>query len=90
MERFSSGRNDHAMPRFFFHVFDEFAMRDEEGIELADAGAARAAALAGIRAMMCDDVKKGRLALHHRMEVEDEAGETVVDLDFRDAVFLEM
>jgi hypothetical protein len=77
------------MPRFFFHVYDDCVVRDEDGIELADAAAAKAAALAGARAMMCDQLTSGRLSLHHRIEVEDEAGGPVLTLAFGDAVRIE-
>jgi hypothetical protein len=77
------------MPRFFFHVYDDVVLKDDEGIELADAELARAAALAGARAMMCDQVKEGRLSLHHRIEVEDERGEAILTLAFEDAVRIE-
>jgi hypothetical protein len=77
------------MPRFFFHVFDDLVLLDDEGIELADVHAARDAALAGARAMICDQVRKGRLTLHHRVEVEDEGGAPVLTLAFGDAVTIE-
>ncbi|HEX8467415.1 MAG TPA: hypothetical protein VF620_06395 [Allosphingosinicella sp.] len=77
------------MPRFFFHVFDDAVIRDEEGIELADAEAARRTALEGARAMMCEQLVKGRLSLHHRVEVEDEEGGAVLTLRFGDAVEIE-
>lgn len=76
------------MPRFFFHVYDDAVVRDEDGIELADPEAARGAALAGARALMCDQMKTGRLNLHHRIEVEDEGGSTVLSLPFSDAVII--
>jgi hypothetical protein len=74
------------VPRFFFHVFDDIVVRDDEGIDLADAEAAREAALAGARALMCDQLKQGRLNLSHRIEVEDESGAQVLMLPFSDAV----
>ncbi|HEU0098972.1 MAG TPA: hypothetical protein VFQ67_09380 [Allosphingosinicella sp.] len=77
------------MPRFFFHVVDDVVIRDDEGIELSDAEAARSAALAGARAMICDQVKTGRIALHHRIDVEDEAGQPVLTMTFGDAVTIE-
>jgi hypothetical protein len=58
-------------------------------IELADAEAARRAALAGARAMMCGQLAGGRLSLHRRIEVEDEGGGRVLTLAFRDAVQIE-
>ncbi len=77
------------MPRFFFHIYDDVALRDGDGLELADAEAARHAAVAGARAMMCDQLAKGRLSLHHRIEVEDEAGNPVLALAFGDVVEIE-
>lgn len=77
------------MPRFFFHFYDDLDLTDEEGIEMADAPAARAAALAGARAMICDQVKTGHLDLSHRIEVRDEGGGAVLTLPFSDAVIIE-
>lgn len=77
------------MPRFFFHVCDDVAVRDDEGLELRDAAAARLEAVAGIRGLICDEVKKGRLNLRHRVDVEDEAGRPVLSIAFEDAVRIE-
>jgi hypothetical protein len=77
------------MPRFFFHVFDDAVLMDDEGMELPDAEAARGAALAGVRSMICDQVRKGRLTLHYRIEVEDEGGGPRWTLTFGDAVVIE-
>jgi hypothetical protein len=77
------------MPRFFFHVHDDAVFTDEDGLDLADSEAARLAALAGARALMCDQVKRGRLSLHHRIEVEDEKGGAILTLPFAEAVVIE-
>ena len=77
------------MPRFYFNVYDDAFLRDDEGIDLADAAAARAAALAGARAMICDQVEKGRLNLHYRIEVECERGDAIHTLLFGDAIEIE-
>jgi hypothetical protein len=77
------------MPRFFFHIYDDAVVRDEEGIELADRRAAEQAAIAGARALICDQVMKGRIALGHRIEVEDQAGAQVATISFADAVHIE-
>lgn len=74
------------MPRFFFHVFDDVVARDDEGIELADSQAAREAALAGARELICEQVRRGRVCLQHRIVVEDEAGAAVAAIAFADAV----
>ena len=77
------------MPRFFFHLYDDIVARDEEGVELADIEAARRTAMFGVRAMICDQVTKGHLHLDHRLEVEDEDGKRVFDLQFGDAIEIE-
>jgi hypothetical protein len=81
--------NEGAVPLFFFHLTDEAFVPDPDGIEFADAEAAHAAAIEGIRGMICDQVSKGRLCLDYSMEVVDEAGERVVALRFADAVQVE-
>ena len=77
------------MPRFFFHVYDDMVVHDDEGIQLPDVEAARAAALSGARALICEEVMKGRLCLDHRVEVEDEAGERVLVLPFREVIAID-
>lgn len=77
------------MPRYFFHVYDDLDLRDQDGIDLADAAAACAAALAGAREMMCAQLMKGRLSLYHRIEVEDEGGTAILTLPFGEAVRIE-
>lgn len=81
--------NDALVPRYFFHVYDDLGLRDQDGIDLAGPEAARAAALAGARAMMCEQLKKGRLSLHDRIEVEDEMGEPILTLSFGEAARIE-
>jgi hypothetical protein len=77
------------MPRYFFHIHDDIELRDDEGLELPDAEAAHKQALAGVRDMMCDQMRKGRLSLRHWVEVEDESGNSVLKLTFGDAVTIE-
>lgn len=77
------------MPLFYFHIHDDFELRDEDGIDMAGPAAARDAALAGARGMMSEQVLKGRLSLHHRIEVEDADGVAVLTLPFADAVEIE-
>ena len=77
------------MPRYFFHIYDDDVLFDDEGMELAGVEAAREQALAGVRDMMCEQMRSGRLSLRHRVEVEDERGENVLTLSFGDAVGIE-
>jgi hypothetical protein len=84
-----TGAKGGGMPRYFFNVHDDVVVQDEEGMELPDAGAARRAALAGIREMMCEQLRHGRLALGHRVEIVDEAGAPVMVVTFAEAVTIE-
>jgi hypothetical protein len=77
------------MPRYFFHIHDELVALDDEGMELADMSAVRRQAVAGIHAMMCDQLAHGRLVLHHHLVVEDEQGVEVLSLAFGDTVAIE-
>jgi hypothetical protein len=71
-----------AMPRFYFNLYDDVIVIDDEGRELSDLSAARAAAIQAARDLMCDQVRTGRLNLGHRIEVEDEDRRPVLTLPF--------
>jgi hypothetical protein len=58
---------------------------DEEGQELPHIVAARELALGSARDLVCDSVHLGHLNLDHRIEVEDEQGETLIVLTFCEA-----
>jgi hypothetical protein len=75
--------------RYFFNLYDDDVVLDEEGSELPDLDAARARAFAGARDMACAEVLEGHLTLDHRIEVVDESGERVCTVHFRDVVSVE-
>ncbi|MDB5697861.1 MAG: hypothetical protein JWN69_665 [Alphaproteobacteria bacterium] len=77
------------MPRYFFHLFDDIVLRDEEGIELPDIEAARSEAVRAARDIACQEVQNGKLSLHHRIEVEDEQGRPILTLPFKAAFKIE-
>lgn len=76
------------MPRFFFHLHDAEGGRDEAGLDLADAAAARAEAIRGARGIACEQLARGRLDLSQRIDIEDEFGRHVATVTFGDAVAL--
>ncbi|HEV2745984.1 MAG TPA: hypothetical protein VGW34_01635 [Allosphingosinicella sp.] len=77
------------MPRFYFDVHDDCRCTDDEGLELPDAAAARAAATEAARELICDQVRAGRLNLRHRIEVEDGERRAVLTLPFGSALQIE-
>ena len=77
------------MPLYYFHLYDDMVVRDDNGLELADAEAAKREATRNARALACEQVLKGHLKLHHRIEVEDEDGAAVATVTFGEAVAVE-
>ena len=73
------------MPHYFFHIYNHDITMDEEGRDLPDLAAARELALDSARDLVCESVHHGHLNLDHRIEVQDEKGETVIVLTFREA-----
>ena len=73
------------MPRFYFHVYNDIVAMDEEGLELPDLDAAREQAMESARELVCEGIHKGHLNLDHRIEVEDEAHNSVLTVSYRDA-----
>ena len=78
------------MPRYYFQLRDDIDAKDEEGAELPDIASARAQAETYARTMACQEVLEGHLNLHHRIEVEDEAGQRVAIVTFGEVVKLEI
>jgi hypothetical protein len=75
------------MPRYFFHLYNDFDVPDPEGEELLDDDAARERALVGVRELMAAISAEGRKPdLTHRIEVEDEQGTRLFTVTFSDAV----
>ena len=78
------------MPRFFFNIRNGNGLtEDEEGRDLPDAATAREAALKGVRSIVAEEVKEGHLDLGGRIEVIDEAGTSVIEVPFGEALALE-
>jgi uncharacterized protein YggE len=76
------------VPHYYFHLFDDLDVLDEEGLDLADDIAARVHAVEEARTMACEAVQKGYLNLGHRIEIEDESGGRT-PVTFRSAFIVE-
>jgi hypothetical protein len=75
------------MPIYFLHVFNRTGdARDEEGLDLPDLEAARAAAVRGIRSILSDEVVHGAIDFEGRVDIADEADQVLACIPYRDAV----
>lgn len=74
------------MPRFFLHIANRIGFApDEEGVEADDLAAAVEQAKEGIRSILSDEAKGGRLDLNGRIEIADEGGAVLQTVPFPDA-----
>jgi hypothetical protein len=77
------------MPRYFFKLRGgDIETDDEDGLALPDDEAARDKAVAYARDLLAAAVLEGRLALHERIEVEDQTGRAVASVTFGQSVGL--
>ena len=78
------------MLRLFFNLRDGVEhLLDPEGVELPDLEAAKAHAKRSAYSIMADDVAHGKLKLNYRIDIENEAGEVLATVRFRDLVEFE-
>lgn len=69
-----------------FDLFNDVTVLDEEGMHFVNIDAAHMAAVTNIRDLMCADVQKGKITLHHRIEVKDSQRRKVLTVFYADAV----
>jgi hypothetical protein len=74
------------VPRYFFHLFNDETILDQEGAHLPNAAVALQKAAFMAREMAAESVREGRLVLAHRIEVTDEANQDIGVVHFRDVV----
>ena len=74
------------MGMYYFHLYDDMIVMDEEGAAFSGPAAARAKALKIAREMACAEVLHGHLDLSHRIEVVDEHSQPVATVHFGDTV----
>lgn len=74
------------MPRYFFHLYNDEIVLDEEGQELAGADDARRVAVDNAREMAAASVQHGELNLEHRIDAADEVGNVIWTVRFGDIV----
>jgi hypothetical protein len=77
------------MPKFYFHLRNDLAVDDDEGMELPDLATAREYALFNARSIAAENVHHGHLKLSHRIEIADENQQILDIVTFGDAIKLE-
>jgi hypothetical protein len=78
------------VPRFYFHLLNDVDAPDEEGKELPSLEAACEHARRCARVTIAESVKdQGRFNLDHRIDIENERGEVLETVRFRDVVQVE-
>ena len=78
------------MPQFYFHLYNDMNVADHEGENLPDLAAAKAYAIVQARALAGATVKEeGRIALNHRIDIEDERQAVLATVSFRDVIAVE-
>ncbi len=75
------------MPRYFFEIVNcDGITQDDEGQELPDVAAVRRHAVAAVRSIISDEIRRGRIDLRGRIRVTRESGETALILPYAEAV----
>jgi len=74
------------MPRYYFHLYNNITVRDEEGMVLPDMSLAVAEAVRSVRSLASAEVTEGRLRLSDRIEIADERGVVLTAVTFKDAI----
>ena len=75
------------MPRYFFDLYNELTVQDDEGQEFADLESAKSNALKQVRRLIGGlVVENGRIALRHHLKVRDRRGTILHCVQFEDAV----
>lgn len=75
-----------AMSLFFLHIVNRIgSARDEEGVELDDLAAAIEQAKEGVRSVISDEARTGRIDFNGRIEIADESGAVLRIVPFPEA-----
>ena len=72
--------------RFYFHLFNDEDVWDQEGVELPDDAEAVRRGTTAAREMAAQDVRNGRLVLGHRIVVCAENNRSITTIHFGDVV----
>ncbi len=77
------------MPRYFFRLIEcGDVLDDPDGTDLPDLDAARHQATLEARSIMKAEIDEGQLCLACHIEVDDEAGQLIATVPFKEAIQL--
>ena len=74
------------MRRFYFHLFDDENVWDQEGVELPDDAEAIRRGTAAAREMAAQGAREGRIVLGHRIVVCAENNRSIATIHFGDVI----
>ena len=75
------------MPRYYFHLHEPTQLtRDDFGLDLPDLARARVEAVRGVRSVLSEEIRAGRLDLRGRIDVADREGNILLTVLIRDTV----
>jgi hypothetical protein len=75
------------MPHFFLNIYDGLGhAQDEEGVDVPSLDEARYRAVEGIRSLLGEEVKAGRLNLDGRIEIADQSGSVLATVPYAECV----
>lgn len=77
------------MPRYYFHVYDEEATLDSEGVELADSHMALVFAYRAAREIAAETAKQGKLSAQDRIDIVDADRRLIDTVTFGEATGVE-
>jgi hypothetical protein len=81
-----NAKGEISMSRYFFHIeYEDYQIKDVEGIELDGLDAVRDEALQSARELMSDNILKGHWPDSRRFIVTDESGVIVAEIPFAEA-----
>lgn len=83
---FRGGGRFASVPRYYFHLYNSETVFDREGQEFPNDAVALQNGKMSARVMAADSVFRGQLNLQHRIQVNNERGETIGTVYFRDVV----
>lgn len=79
------------MPHYYLHISNGIGnARDEEGVDLSGIPDARERAIEGIRSIVAEEAKEGRIDLVGQIDISNAAGETLLAVPFREAFDLRL